>query len=125
MLIYAGIDEAGYGPMLGPLCIGATVFRVRDHDPEAGAPDLWRLLRGAVCRKRSDRRRRIAVDDSKKLKAVESAKTHPLQYLERGVLAFCGAMILLLGIVPHNVFIILGEIDVLDLAKQAAASLGR
>lgn len=34
-LIYAGIDEAGYGPMLGPLCVGLTVFEVPITKPGA------------------------------------------------------------------------------------------
>lgn len=88
MLIYAGIDEAGYGPMLGPLCIAATVFALPDHDPAAGAPNLWSLLDSAVCRKRNDKRNRIAVDDSKLLKGAKDAAAHPLRHLERGVLAF-------------------------------------
>ncbi len=90
MLIYAGIDEAGYGPMLGPLCLGATVFEVPGHDPAGGAPDLWRRLEESVCRTKRDRRQRLAVDDSKKLKLAGSGKTHPLKLLERGVLAFLG-----------------------------------
>jgi len=45
MLIYAGIDEAGYGPMLGPLCVAGSVFVLPDHDPAAGAPKLWSTLR--------------------------------------------------------------------------------
>ncbi|TVQ53272.1 MAG: hypothetical protein EA377_08265 [Phycisphaerales bacterium] len=90
MLIYAGIDEAGYGPMLGPLCLGATVFVVPDHDPADGAPDLWQRLEESVCRAKRDRRQRIAVDDSKNLKLAKSSKTHPLKHLERGVLAFLG-----------------------------------
>jgi len=91
MLIYAGIDEAGYGPTLGPLCIGCSVFVLEDHDPADGAPNLWNLLEKAVCRKRNDKLKRIAVDDSKNLKgAKSSARTHPLKHLERGVLAFCG-----------------------------------
>jgi ribonuclease HII len=90
MLVYAGIDEAGYGPMLGPLCVAATAFVMPDDDPSAGAPDLWRRLNKAVCRNRRDRRRRIAINDSKLLKGASKAKTHPLLHLERGVLSFLG-----------------------------------
>jgi ribonuclease HII len=89
MLVYAGIDEAGYGPLLGPLCVGAAAFVLNDHDPAAGAPDLWRLLNAAVCRRPSDRRRRIAVDDSKRLKGPNDGPAHPLRHLERGVWSFC------------------------------------
>ncbi|MCA9283733.1 MAG: hypothetical protein KDA22_00860 [Phycisphaerales bacterium] len=87
MLLYAGIDEAGYGPMLGPLCVAATAFVVEEHDPASGPPDLWRLLSKAVCRRPSDRRRRVAIDDSKKLKTANDGPSHPLRHLERGVLA--------------------------------------
>ena len=87
VLIYAGIDEAGYGPMFGPLCVAGTVFVLDGHDPADGPPDLWRLLRAAVCRKPSDRKRRIAVDDSKRLKGANDGPSHPLRHLERAVLA--------------------------------------
>lgn len=92
-MIYAGIDEAGYGPMLGPLCIGLSVFRIDAPDiaSEGQAPDLWKVLAPAVCREARDRRRRIAVNDSKALKLPNNAaKQHPLVHLERGCLAFCG-----------------------------------
>jgi hypothetical protein len=88
MLVFAGIDEAGYGPMLGPLCVAATIFVLPDHDPSDGAPDLWGRLSKAVCRERKDRRQRIAVDDSKRLKGANNGKPHPLKHLERGVLTF-------------------------------------
>ena len=88
VLIYAGIDEAGYGPMFGPLCVAGTVFVLDSHDPAGGQPDLWRLLRAAVCRKPSDRKRRVAVNDSKKLKGANDGPSHPLRHLERAVLAF-------------------------------------
>ena len=84
-MIYAGIDEAGYGPLLGPLCVGTCAFRVPGAGDAARAPDLWSLLSSGVCRKPKDARRRVAVADSKKLK---SAGKQPLVHLERGVLAF-------------------------------------
>jgi ribonuclease HII len=89
MLVYAGIDEAGYGPMLGPLCVATSVFLLPDYDAAAGAPDLWKLLAKAVCRSKSDAKHRIAIDDSKALKGSNAnQKSHPLKHLERGVLAF-------------------------------------
>jgi len=88
-LIYCGIDEAGYGPMLGPLCVGFSAFRIAGWKPEDGPPDLWHKLESAVCRKGRDARGRIAVADSKKLKLSNQSKTrHPLTHLERGVLVF-------------------------------------
>jgi ribonuclease HII len=91
VLVYAGIDEAGYGPMLGPLCVACTAFVLERHDPAEGAPDLWKLLSACVCRKTNDRRRRVAVDDSKRLKGARDSASHPLRHLERGVLGFCPA----------------------------------
>ena len=88
VLIYAGIDEAGYGPMLGPLCVGCSVFAIDDADPADGAPDLWERLEDVVCTRARDAKRRIAIADSKKLKGSNQAKAHPLRHLERGVLSF-------------------------------------
>jgi ribonuclease HII len=88
VLVYAGIDEAGYGPMLGPLCVAMTAFALDRDAPPTGSPDLWTLLASSVCRRRRDPRRRIAVDDSKNLKGSKGSATHPLLHLERGVLAF-------------------------------------
>lgn len=87
-MIYAGIDEAGYGPMLGPLCIGCTAFAIDSQDPSQGVPNLWRTLSRAVCKSVRDKKHRIAIDDSKKLKGAKSASSHPLTRLERGVLSF-------------------------------------
>jgi hypothetical protein len=43
--IVVGIDEAGYGPTLGPLVVSAVAFRVPDEHRDA---DLWKLLGGYV-----------------------------------------------------------------------------
>ena len=91
MLLYAGIDEAGYGPMLGPLAAGATLFRVADADPEGGPPQLWSRLAKIVARSPADRRKRLAIADSKRLKGARDGRAHPLRHLERGVLCMLAA----------------------------------
>lgn len=95
-LIIAGIDEAGYGPTLGPLCVGMSAFALPDPQPSAppATPDLWKLLDAAICREpgrggKVDSRGRIAIADSKELKLSNSIRSaHPLVHLERGVLSF-------------------------------------
>ena len=84
MLIYAGIDEAGYGPLLGPLVVARSVFALAGSDPREPLPSLWTLMRGTVCRRGNDRRRRVAVNDSKQLFSPAAG----LRHLERGVLSF-------------------------------------
>lgn len=90
-MLLAGIDEAGYGPTLGPLAVALSIFRL----PQAtdSLPDLWDLLSTGICREpgrggRPDAHGRVAVADSKRLKLANSVRTtHPLVHLERGVLA--------------------------------------
>ena len=55
-----GIDEAGYGPNLGPLVMTAVVAEAPDERP----PDLWNDLSATVCRAGGDAQR-LWVDDSK------------------------------------------------------------
>jgi ribonuclease HII len=57
-----GIDEAGYGPNLGPLVMTAVGCRVPDSVRE---PDLWRHLQRAVRRLHEEDDGRIVVEDSK------------------------------------------------------------
>ncbi len=95
-LLLAGIDEAGYGPLLGPLTVAMAMFRIDPWTPGDRAPDLWTLLEPAVGRAGSSPRARILIDDSKKLKLPNTSTgrastRHPLLHLERGVLAFLGA----------------------------------
>ncbi len=76
----AGIDEAGLGPLLGPLTMGVAAFRVPAGRAEA---DLWDLLKAAVCDQRpSDDRLWIA--DSK---AVFQRTAKGFARLETTVLA--------------------------------------
>lgn len=96
MLVYAGIDEAGYGPMFGPLTVACATLIMPEYDPASGAPKLWSTLRGAVAKQLTSSKGRIVVCDSKRLKRSngdpDDPSRHPLSHLERGILAFlrCG-----------------------------------
>lgn len=89
MAVLIGVDEAGYGPNLGPLAVAATAWRV---DAAGGEPpDLYKLLRKAVARspgKSAAKSRRLAIADSKALYKAGAG----VHLLERGVLTALAAM---------------------------------
>jgi len=60
--IVAGVDEAGFGPLLGPLTIGYSAFRV-----VPGREDLWKALSRTVSRDKTKDKNRIVVHDSKEV----------------------------------------------------------
>lgn len=98
-LLFSGLDEAGYGPMLGPLCVGRASLSVEewssvdDEGEPRRVPDLWSMLSGSVAKARKSAKGRITIADSKKLKLPSSSvRNHPLVHLERGVLAMLGTM---------------------------------
>ena len=64
MAIVAGIDEAGYGPLLGPLVVTGVVFEVPDDRVDSS---LWELLADSVTNQVRRRDLRLPVCDSKKL----------------------------------------------------------
>jgi ribonuclease HII len=78
--VVAGVDEAGLGPLLGPLVLGWSAFRL----PEPGA-DLWSLLDGVVARDPKRDLEHIVVDDSKR---VFSRNARGRRRLEATALSF-------------------------------------
>jgi hypothetical protein len=76
-MLVAGIDEAGYGPLLGPLVVAGTAFRATDGSTD----DFGRRVRRA-CRSCG-----LEVGDSKRV----FGPTKELARLERPLLAFLAA----------------------------------
>ena len=85
-MILAGIDEAGYGPLLGPLVVGSCAFEF-DADPAADLPCLWSRLKKQISKTRSKSGRKLHVNDSKTVYSPSIG----LRELERSVLAFTAA----------------------------------
>jgi hypothetical protein len=63
-LVVAGVDEAGLGPLLGPLTLGYSVLRI-----PPGTGNVWEALDGIVSRTPGRDEERIVVADSKKVYA--------------------------------------------------------
>lgn len=82
-MLLGGIDEAGYGPTLGTLCHGLSVFRVAEA---AVAPDLWTTLAPVVTRAGA-RSAGLLVDDSKRV----YSGADKLNRLRRAVEAFAAS----------------------------------
>lgn len=83
-VLMLGLDEAGYGPLLGPLVVGAAAFRVGER-----GPGLRARLKGLVCRAGEGKKRGrlpVPIDDSKEVR-----RCHGTPGLARGVRAMLAA----------------------------------
>jgi hypothetical protein len=82
MALVIGMDEAGYGPNLGPLVVTAVAWEVPGDPRQA---DLWREFSPTVANTPVGARCQIQIADSKQV----YTPTRGLSALEAGVLAAC------------------------------------
>ena len=80
MAVVVGIDEAGYGPLLGPLVVSSAAFEIPDSLLKA---DMWGLLTDSVGKQRAKLFGRLLINDSKQAYNKAIGITH----LQRTVLA--------------------------------------
>ncbi len=82
MAVLVGIDEAGFGPILGPLVVSSSSFSLPDH---LLTNDLWQVLRRSVTKNPSVKggAGRLLIADSKKA----YSRTIGIKHLQRTVLA--------------------------------------
>ena len=80
MALLIGIDEAGFGPILGPLVVSSVQFAVPD---ELLKSDMWQLLHSSVSISKKHLSGRLLIADSKKAYSRSTGIGH----LQRTVLA--------------------------------------
>jgi ribonuclease HII len=80
MVVLVGIDEAGFGPILGPLVVSSSTFSLPHH---LLTSDLWQVLRRSLGNRRKRLAGRLLIADSKKA----YSRSLGIKHLERTVLA--------------------------------------
>jgi ribonuclease HII len=83
MAVLVGIDEAGFGPILGPLVISSSAFSIPRN---LFGKDLWQVLSKSISDRRKHLAGRLLIADSKKAHNKRDGNKH----LERTILACLG-----------------------------------
>lgn len=85
-ILVAGIDEVGYGPLLGPLVVSSSIFLVKENSNL----DLWARLTESTGKYKKGLNGRLLVTDSKKAYKGEYLRRSKVKvnHLERTVRAF-------------------------------------
>ena len=80
MAVLIGIDEAGFGPILGPMVVSSAKFSLPKDILEK---DFWQVLKNSVGSRRRHLAGRLLITDSKKA----YSRSLGIKHLERTVLA--------------------------------------
>jgi len=80
MVVLAGIDEAGFGPVLGPLIVSSSTFSLPHN---LLMSDLWQVLSKSISDRRKHLAGRLLIADSKKV----YTRSAGIKHLERTVLS--------------------------------------
>ena len=106
-----GIDEAGYGPRLGPLVIGAVALRGPAALAEQAAAPAWALLHDGVVEPGDDDGERLVAGDSKAI----HKPSRGIGPLEEQVLALLHAV---MGETPRSIGGLLDQLGASDAVGQ-------
>jgi len=79
MVVLVGIDEAGFGPIMGPLVVSSSAFSLPNH---LLTSDMWQILKKSLSNRRKRLAGRLLITDSKKA----YSRTLGVKHLERTVL---------------------------------------
>lgn len=108
MAVVVGIDEAGYGPILGPLVVSAVAFEVPDDRADAC---LWETCRASITKHARKKDHRLLIADSKKVYSNRKG----LDALERAPLVMLAAA----GNLPNSFLSLAGDLCVRLIAELA------
>jgi ribonuclease HII len=109
MAVLVGIDEAGYGPLLGPLVVSYAAFKLPSESLQA---DLWQLLNRSVSQTARRAAGRLLITDSKKA----HTKSAGIKHLERTTQAVCCAA----GQTPSSIASLISMLDPACLPRLSA-----
>jgi len=112
-----GIDEAGYGPDIGPLVVTSSLFRLSE---KYHSEKFWDTLSEIISKKTKEFPEKVIVSDSKDI-----FKNHPKNYLIGETTALCSYCLLYLAPLNFQEFLQNIFLDNLDLFQKRCKTFSK